>query len=334
MVSFRTEENERIEPIIDPDRPIIDAHHHLWDYPGRRYLVPEFAADLETGHNIVATVHIEAVSMYNIDAPQHLQPVGETEFARGAAAMSSSGKYGKARMCHAIVGFVDLANHAHAQAAVEAHKDAAGGRFRGIRDGGTWDADQTIRRGIWQAQQSRYLDPEFRRGFQLLAPNDLTFDAWLYHPQLAELADLADAFPETTIILDHVGGPMRRGRYRDRWDDEMQLWRTSISELAKRSNILVKLGGLGMWTGGFEFEDREAPTSQDVQTAIEPYFDHCLNCFGTHRAMFESNFPADKPAYGYGVIWNAFKRYAANFSQDEQNALFFDNANRIYRMGL
>lgn len=334
MVSFRPMEAERVEEIIDPERPIVDAHHHLWDYPGRRYLVPEFAADLATGHNIVATVHVEAVSMYTAGAPKHLQPVGETEFARGAAAMSASENYGPARMCSAIVGFVDLADHAHVQAAIDAHVEAAGGRFRGIRDGGTWDADESIRRGIWRAGKSRYLDPDFRKGFARLTANALTFDAWLYHPQLDELADLADAFPDTTIILDHVGGPLRQGRYRDRWDEELLGWRQAIARLAERPNIMVKLGGLGMWTGGLGFEDGDAPASEQVAATIAPYLEHCIACFGAERAMFESNFPADKPGYGYSVIWNAFKRFAKAYSDAEQDAMFFHNANRIYRLGL
>lgn len=334
MVSFRAAEAERIETALDPARPIIDAHHHLWDYPGRRYLVPEFAADLDCGHNIVATVHVEAVSMYRRHGPAHLRPVGETEFARGAGAMSLGGQYGPAEMCRAIVGFVDLADQAHAQAAIDAHVEAAGGRFRGIRDGGTWDADETIRRGLWRAGKSRYLQPDFRQGFARLAANGLTFDAWLYHPQLPELADLADAFPDTTIIVDHCGGPMRQGRYRERPEEEWQHWRQSIAELARRPNVMMKLGGLGMWTGGFGFEDGDAPASEQLLAAFGPCFDHCIHCFGPDRAMFESNFPADKPGYGYGVIWNAFKRFAAGFTAAEQHALFFANANRIYRLGL
>jgi len=334
MVSFRAIEKERREEIIDPERPVIDAHHHLWDYPGRRYLVPEFAQDLATGHNVVGTVHVEAVAMYDVDAPRHLQPVGETEFARGAAAMSASGTFGAARMCRAIIAFVDLSDLDHVDEAIEAHRNAAGGRLRGIRVGGTWDEDESIRRGLWRAPRNLYLDATFRRGFARLAANALSFDAWLYHPQLDDLADLARAFEDTPIILDHVGGPLCQGRHRDRWDEETAQWRASIRRLGELPNVHVKLGGLGMWTAGFGFEDLpDAPSSETVAAAVAPYFEHCIEAFGPRRAMFESNFPADKPAYGYDVIWNAMKRVAKSYSADEQHELFFGTANRVYRLG-
>jgi predicted TIM-barrel fold metal-dependent hydrolase len=336
MVAFRSTENECIEDAIDQDRPIVDAHHHLWDYPGRSYLFSHFAADLATGHNIVATVHVEAVSMYTASGPTHLKPVGETEFVRGAAAMSASGNYGSTQACKGIVGFVDLSDtDVHIEEAIEAHRRAAGGRFRGIRDGGTWDADQSIRRGIWQAEQNRYGSSGFRRGFARLAAHDLTFDAWLYHPQLDEVCELARAFPETTIIVDHVGGLMGQGAYRANRSEAVAQWRRSIEALAKLPNVRIKLGGLGMWTGGFDFEVLpKSPSSQVVAEALAPYIEYCIECFGAERAMFESNFPADKPAYSYGVIWNAFKRIAKRYTPSEQHALFFETANQTYRLGL
>ena len=325
---------ESVEEILDPTLPIVDAHHHLWDYPGRRYLFPEYIEDVQTGHRIVATVHVEGVSMYTQRAPEHLKPVGETEFARGAAAMSASGDYGEAEVCAAIVGFVDLTWGGRVQEALDAHLEAAGGRFRGIRDGGTWDADESIRRGIWRPDGGRYLHPAFREGFAKLAPNGLTFDAWLYHPQLDDLVDLARAFPETTIVLDHVGGPMGVGRYAEDRQATFAAWRTSIGRLAELGNVVVKLGGLGMWTGGLGLERADSPSSDRIATLYRPFIETCIEAFGADRCMFESNFPPDRLACDYAVLWNAFKKLAQGASDAERRDLFLGTARRVYRLEL
>ena len=129
------------EEILEPDLPIVDPHHHLWDRPGWRYLLDDLLADLNSGHNIVATVFLEGRAMYRADGPEALRPVGETEFVNGVAAMSASGIYGPTRVCAGIVGHADLRLGAAVQEVLEAHIRAGGGRFRGIRHSAAWDAD-------------------------------------------------------------------------------------------------------------------------------------------------------------------------------------------------
>src|ERR671914_854062 len=132
------------EPILDPDLPVIDPHHHLWDRPNHRYLLDDFLGDVRTGHHVVATVFEECHSMYRASGPEELRPVGETEFVAGLAAMSASGLYGPTRVAAGIVGFADLTLGDRVEPVLEAHLRAGGGRFRGVRHSAAWDADEVI----------------------------------------------------------------------------------------------------------------------------------------------------------------------------------------------
>jgi predicted TIM-barrel fold metal-dependent hydrolase len=321
----------RVEEIIDPERPIVDPHHHLWDRGGQRYLIEEFAADLASGHNIVATVYVEARSMYRAAGPDAFRPLGEVEFANGMAAMSASGGYGRAAICAGIVGHVDLLLGEAARDVLEAGMAAGGGRFRGIRHSSPWNADPEVA-GIYAARpKGLLLDPTFRKGFGCLAPLGLSFDAWLFHPQIGELADLARAFPDTTIVLDHCGGPIGLGSYRR--DEVFPGWKKSIGDIATCRNVVVKLGGLGMRLLGHDFHARATPPSSDeLAAAWRPWIETCIDAFGPDRAMFESNFPPDKGQCSYQVIFNTFKRLSAQYSEAEKTALFSGTAARIYRL--
>ena len=321
----------RVEEIIDPARPIIDPHHHLWDRGGQRYLIEEFCADLASGHNVVATVYVEARSMYRATGPEAFRPVGEVEFANGIAAMSASGGYGRTAICAGIVGHANLLLGADARAVLEAEIAAGNGRFRGIRHSSPWDADPEVA-GIYAMRpKGLLLDATFRKGFSCLARLSLSFDAWLFHPQIGELADLARAFPDTTIVLDHCGGPIGLGSYRR--DEVFAGWKKSIEDIATCRNVAVKLGGLGMRLLGHDFHQRAMPPSSDeLATAWRPWIETCINAFGPERCMFESNFPPDKGQCSYQVIFNTFKRLSAQYSEAEKTALFSGTAARVYRL--
>jgi len=313
----------------------VDPHHHLWDRPGWRYLLHELLADVNTGHNIVATVFLQCRAMHRADGPEEMQPVGETEFVNGIAAMSASGGYGKTRACAGIVGHVDLRLGARAKAVLEAHLHVAGDRFRGIRHATAWDADGDFRNPAYEMPAGLMADRTFREGFAQLAPLGLTFDAWLYHPQIDEVTALAQAFPATPIVLNHVGGPLGMGPYAGRRDEIFANWSASIRELATCPNAHVKLGGLGMRLNGFGFENAADPPSSDTLVAAwRPYIETCIGAFGAARCMFESNFPVDKGSYSYPVFWNACKKLAHGASPDEKADLFSRTAARFYRLAL
>jgi predicted TIM-barrel fold metal-dependent hydrolase len=325
----------RKEEVVDPARPIIDPHHHLWDRGGQRYLIEEMAADIASGHNIIASVYVEARSMYRAGGPEALRPLGEVEFANGAAAMSASGCYGPAAICAGIVGHANLLLGEAARPVLEAEIAAGNGRFRGIRHSSAWDADANVAHMYANRPKGLLLDATFRKGFACLAPLGLSFDAWLFHPQITELTDLARAFPDTKIVLDHCGGPVGIGSYANRRDEIFAGWKASIREIANCPNVVVKLGGLAMRLLGYDFHERPMPpSSEEAATAWRPYIESCIEAFGAERCMFESNFPPDKGQCSYQVIFNAFKRIAAQYSEAEKTALFSKTATDFYRLGL
>jgi L-fuconolactonase len=332
----------RQEEVLEPDLPIVDPHHHLWDRPGPggRYLLDELLADLNSGHRVVATVFLQCYAMHRADGPEALRPVGETEFANGVAAMSASGRYGPARVCAGIVGYADLRLGARVQPVLEAHLAAGGGRFRGVRHFTARDGEAHAHYGhppgaLFDGAPGLLADPDFRAGFACLAPLGLSFDAWLFHPQLPELTALARAFPGTGIVLDHLGTPLGVGAYARRREAVLADWAAGLRELATCPNVCVKLGGLGMTLLGFDFEEEtEPPSSERLAAAWRPYVETCLEAFGADRCMFESNFPVDKAAYSYPVFWNACKRLAQGASAAEQQALFSGSAARFYRLTL
>ena len=327
----------RTEMALDAGLPIIDPHHHLWDRPRPRYLIDELSADIgapdQGGHNVLATVFVQCGAMYRAHGPEALKPVGETEFVAGQGAMADSGFYGRTRCNAAIVCHIDLTLGEETARVVEAHLAVAGGRLRGVRHATAHDPSPDVRTSSANPPAGLLADASFRRGFAQLARHGLNFDAWLYHPQIGELAALARAFPETTIVLDHCGGPLGVGPYAGRRDEVFASWRASIRDIAQASNVVVKLGGLGMAISGYDFHlQHDPPASQTLADAWRPWFETCIEAFGVERCMFESNFPVDKGSCSYTVLWNAFKRVAAGASAAERAALFHDAAARVYRI--
>ena len=323
------------EAALEPELPIIDPHHHLWDTPARgRYFLPELLADIGGGHNIVATVFLECQAMYRKDGPPEMAPVGEVEFVNGIAAMSASGLYGSCRVCEGIVGHADLRLGARVREVLEAEIAVAGGRFRGIRQGVSWDADERVGKfASRQVPPRLVMDKTFREGFSQLAPLGLSFESWQYHPQLADAVDLARAFPDTVFIVNHVGGVLGVGPYSGRRPEILEGWRKDIRELAGCPNVNIKLGGIGMTSFGFDFHERDVPpSSEELAAAWRQYIEPCIEAFGPDRCMFESNFPPDKQSCGYTELWNAFKHITKGASASEKKALFAGTAARVYRL--
>jgi L-fuconolactonase len=321
-----------MEAAIEPALPVIDAHHHMWERPPEFYGLPALLEEFGQGHDVRASVFVECTAMFKADGPDWLKPVGETEYVNGVAATSASGIYGPSRVCAAIVGYADLRGGEHVRPLLEAHIRAGGSRFRGIRQQAQYDADlgSMARR---RPPAGLLLDPEFRAGFAELAGLDLSFDAYLYFTQLAELRDLANAFPGTAIVLNHAGTPLGIGPYADRRDWVFAQWSDGIKRLADCPNVTVKLGGLGMFICGFGFHEREIPpSSDDLAAAWRLYVQACLDAFGPERCMFESNFPVDKQSCSYLVLWNAFKKLTTNLSPAARADVFAGTAQRVYRI--
>jgi predicted TIM-barrel fold metal-dependent hydrolase len=298
-------------------------------------LIEDITADIASGHNVVATVYVEARSMYRAGGPEAFRPVGEVEFANGVAAMSASGGYGKSRLCAGIIGHADLTLGERVQPVLEALIAAGNGRFRGIRHGVTWDTGNAAKFGRRKVPQHQVLDPTFRKGFARLQPLGLSFESWQFHPQLPDLVDLLRAFPDTNVILNHVGGLLGIPPHDGKRDEVFAIWHGHVRELAKYPNLSVKVGGLGMLYCGWDFHLRDVPaSSEELAATWRPYVEACIEAFGPNRCMMESNFPVDKQSCGYGVLWNALKRITHSCSAAEKAALYRDTAARVYRLAV
>ncbi|MAG35258.1 MAG: amidohydrolase [Dehalococcoidia bacterium] len=323
------------EETLEPELPICDPHHHLWDRrttsgPYQRYLLDELLEDIGSGHNVRSTVFVEADSMLRASGPEEMKPVGEVEFVQGVAAASASGIYGDSRVAAAIVGSADLNLGDGVRPVLEALQAASPNRFRGIRHRVPWDPHPDM---ASSAPQGQLLDTEFRAGAGILASMGLSFEGWMYFHQLPELADLAQAVPDLAIVLNHIGGPLRVGPYAGKDDEVIPTWKEGISAVAACPNVVIKLGGVGMPIMGFDWHARETPVgSEELAEGIAPFMEYCIEQFGPDRCMFESNFPVDKASFSYHVMYNAFKRLSKAYSASERAAMFHDNAVRVYRI--
>ncbi len=317
----------RERPLM-PDMPIVDPHHHLW--PGWRnaYEAADFLEELRGGHRVISTIYIECGSSYRRTGPRAMMPVGETEFVAATTANASRA----CNLCEGIVAYADLRLGDRIVPVLEAQIAAAGGRLRGIRHSLRWD-EAGIGHFGRKLPPSLALDPAFRAGFAHLARYGLTFDAWAFHHQLKEVISLARAFPETTLIVNHLGGPLGVGAYAGRRKEIFGGWRLDIAELAQCPNVLMKLSGLGMLYFGSDFYKREVPpSSAELAIFWRPYIETCLDAFGAGRCMFASNYPVDKQTCSYTTLWNTFKLLVQSMAEDERSQLFKTTAMTAYRL--
>ncbi len=326
------------EPTLEPEIPICDPHHHFWDMrteriPYQRYLLHELADDVNSGHNVRSTVFVEARAMYRSSGPEEMRPVGEVEFVQGLAAASESDLYGPTRAAASIVGHANLLLGAAVEPVLEALQAASPNRFRGIRHSVTWDPHPEITLTAAHRMQGQLANDDFRAGARVLSRMGMSLEAWMYSPQLPELAEFAKAVPDLTIILNHIGGLLRVGPYANNNDETLRTWRDGIAAVADCPNVNVKLGGIGMPSNGFDWHERDTPIgSEELAESMAPLMNYCIERFGPERSMFESNFPVDKVSYSYNVMYNAFKRLSKGYSDSERAAMFHDTAARVYRV--
>jgi len=319
------------ESALDPDRPIIDPHHHLWRRNGSNYLLDDLWQDTQTGHRIEKTVFIECHAEYRKEGAEHLKPLGETEFV--AAQAEKSEQNNQRATIAGIVGHVDLRLAAKIEPILKAHIELGGGRFRGIRHAGahaTHPEGMTI---IGRAPEGLYEDEGYRTGLRLLGEMGMSFDTWHYHYQNTSFINLAEACPGTTMILDHFGTPLGVGAFANKRQTIFTTWQRDIEAIAKCSNVIAKLGGLAMPDNGFGWSERASPPSSDEFADLQsPYYTHTIDCFGSERCMMESNFPVDKLSISYGVLYNGLKKIAGTYGDAEQHQLFYGTADKIYKL--
>lgn len=321
----------RHEEALDPQVPVTDPHHHLWDRGGHTYLPAQFAAEVRrSGHRIQSTVYVECLSQFRKEGPEHLRPVGETAYVAGLPGVQAQPD--GLSVAAGIVARADLALGDAVAEVLEAHAQAAGGRLRGVRYASAFDTDPAIHLA-YPTRAGMLREPQVQAGARCLARHGLSLDAWLYFHQIDDLHALASACPDLTVVLDHCGAPIGIGAYAQRREEVFALWRDALARLARLPNVVLKFGGLAMPVFGFGWREREAPPdSAQLARAWRPYFEVCLDSFGPQRCMFESNFPVDRTGCTYGSLWNAFKRLAAPLVPDERAALLDGTARRVYRL--
>ena len=270
---------------------------------------------------------VECHAEYRQDGPVEMRPVGEVEFVAEAAETSARTPGPE---IEGIVGHADLTLGDAVRDVLAALEEAGRGRFRGVRHSTAWDpapmGNNAVRGGLLG-------EGEFRAGVHALGALGWSFDAMVYHTQIAELTDLARACPEVTIIANHLCVPIAGGPYRGRADEVRAVWRRDLPGLAGCDNVVLKIGALIRPLSGERWDKREVKaSSEEIAAAWGDEIDFAIGAFGPSRCLFESNFPVDKACFGYVEIWNAFKRMAAAYSPAEKRDLFHDTAARAYRL--
>ncbi len=320
------------EEILEPTRPIIDPHHHLWKTSTRwgLYELEDLWADTGSGHNIEKTVFLDCHSSYREDGPDHMKPIGETEYV-AAVAEEGAKHEGKATIS-AIVSHANMSLGEAVEEVLQAHEKAGRGLFRGIRHAGPYDPTGTLG-NPGRRRVCPYSQEDFRAGVRTLGRLGYTYDTWHFYHQNQDFLALARAVPETTMILDHFGTPLGVGAYAGRQEEIFDQWKGDIAAIAECPNVVAKLGGLAMPDNGFGWDKRALPpTSDEFVAAQKRYYLHTIDCFGPERCMFESNFPVDKLSISYPVLWNGLKKTVADFTDDEKHAMFYGTAARVYRI--
>lgn len=294
---------------------IIDAHQHFWDldqnhlpwlkeeppipfrygdYSGlkRNYLPDDYRRD-SAAFDVVGTVFVE--TEWDPDDPK-----GEVEWVEKLAEAEG--------LPSVMVAQAWLDDH-DAEDVLASH-----GRSRLVR--GIRHKPKAAPRPdlVTRGAPGSMGDPEWRRGFALLAPNGLSFDLQTPWWHLEEARELADAFPGTQIILNHTGLPA------DRSKSGLDGWRSAMRLLAGAPNVAVKISGLG---------EAGKPWSIDANRAIVL---DTVEIFGPERCMFASNFPVDSLVASFDTIFSGFLEITSGCSADERDRMFRENAVRIYHI--
>jgi predicted TIM-barrel fold metal-dependent hydrolase len=287
------------------DIPFVDSHVHFYDLqhprleygwlqPGvkhhileavepiqaQRYWADDWIAESRFS-NVVKSIHVECA----VGTPD---PVEETRWLQAFA--------DRLGHPHGIVAEVHLAQR-DAGDVIAQHLDFP--NMRGVRDFGVGEY---------------LLDPAWRRGFAYLRQHDLVYCVDPRPETLAQIKDLALAFPDTTISLDHAGFPLSRD------DDYLAFWRAGMASLAEAPNVIVKVSALGMGDPRWTVD------------SMRPLVLHAIESFGVERTIFGTNWPVDRLFSSYPDVIDAYAAIIADLSHAEQVALFSGNAERYFRI--
>ena len=323
------------EEALEPERDIVDPHHHLWhDFGVGQYLLEDLRRDTGAGHGVRKTMFMECSAEYDKDAPEHLRSVGETRFVAQVARQSREGASTGLPPIAGLVAHSDLRlPEDQLREALATHVEAGEGLFRGIRHALSCPPDNVELMIGGNGTPGMAYDPDFQRGVRLLGQLGYTYDSWHYHTQMDEFLAVAKAAPDTTMILDHFATPIGVGRFAGQREQIFSQWQADMRTLAACPNVHLKLGGLAMPDNGWGWHERDCPpTSDEFVQAQRDWYLHAIDCFGTERCMFESNFPVDRFSLSYNVYWNGVKKIVHDFSEADKSNLFSGTATRVYSL--
>jgi L-fuconolactonase len=332
----------RPEVAIEPGWEIIDTHCHLWverDLPDpadpsrqlrtSRYMTDEFSRDV-AGHRLSRFIYVECGSGHYTSGPEHMRPVGETEFAVELA-RTFDGIGGRPRLS-AMAAYADLA-HPELDAILNGHASAGGGLVRAVRHSAARLEAPSARLLAGAARPGLYEDADFCRGVARLGERGLAFEAFQFHFQLKDLAELASRTPDTLFIINHLGAPIGYGRGAAAEDELFRDWAEGIELLAGYPNTIMKLGGIASPVTEYDAPLRDRPpSSEEFVEERGKYFRHAIAAFGAKRCMFESNFPVDSVSLSYTTLWNAYKIIAGEYRVAERQMLLAGTARKVYRL--
>jgi L-fuconolactonase len=319
----------RPEDVFLPHLPIIDPHVHLWDKSGFDYYAADLLADVHDGHKVEKTVYVECHMGYNDDQREAFRAVGETNYVLEQLRNVPRTQHDLAA---GILGNANLMLGPHVRPILDAHIATGQGRFRGLRahvafhphpDVGYPDLPRYPKTNIMRTN-------EFLAGVRCVRDLDLALDIFALHTQIDDIIALALKVPEMPIMIDHCGGPIGVGPYAAQSEETFVEWSGAIRRAAAIPNLHIKLSGLGMARLGFK--GAPALTSNELVTKWKPHVRACVDAFGSDRAIFASNFPVDKVAGSYRVVVNAYKKMLSDLSENDLQAIFYENARRFYKL--
>ena len=273
---------------------LLDSHHHLWAYDPQQYPWIPLGSPLEQSYGLNDLVdHSGGTGLVGSIAVQARQTLEETEWLLGLAERDP--------MCKGVVGWVPLQDPAVGEIL---------GRFH----------DQPLLKGVRHVIQDEedpafMLRPALIDGIKTCAQAGLRYDILIYGHQLPNTIKMVDALPDDTpLVLDHIAKPVITPGTFD------QQWAKDFAELAKRPNVLCKLSGMATEVRGDTWDN----------AVLKPYFDHALDCFGTDRLMFGSDWPVALLMTDYARWVTTVRQAIGSMSEAEQDGVLYANAAAFY----
>ncbi len=320
---------DKVAKIAMP-RPLVNMLG-LSDYALAPYLPKHYAQDINDaasiGYNIAQVVHVEAGWHDHHGA-------GVVEETRWIKRLPFS------QQNIVLGGIVATADFKHRQfAEILALQQAESPLLKGLRRMASHHPDSGIYQ--WSDEPHLYRHPKFLKNFETFASTGLSFDAWVYSNQLQDVIELAKKFPQTPLVLDHLGTPVglfgQVGRYTGvthaARNTIFERWKDDISQLAEQTNSYAKISGLMMPVLGHTFyQRRQRATAAQMIELLSPMIDHAIQSFGVERLIFASNFPMDKVNTSLSQLIDAYVQMIAPYGTSALQAIFSDNAKRFYRL--